>query len=118
MHHLLRILYKYKRNKIYYLTARSYLSYEATYNWLTSMNLPVEKKNIVITRSATEKKRIIEKINLTGSHLYYIDDLSYLSKTKGIILYTDLISYFQNLNNSKKITYFGLKEIKRFLLLN
>lgn len=118
MHRLLKVLYSNKNNKIFFLTARSYLSFDATFFWLKEMNIPVEKDEVIITRTAKEKKRIFQNLNMASLNIYYFDDLAYLEKNNRLILYNDLIDYFTNLSNQNKIKYYGLKELNKFIHKN
>jgi hypothetical protein len=115
MHRLLKILYSNKRNKIYFLTARSYFSYEATYTWLKEMELPVERDEIFITRTAEEKKEIFKEVDLKRLNVYYLDDLAYLASKNNLLLHKDLIEYFQQLSEKKIIKFFGINELEEFI---
>jgi hypothetical protein len=115
MHRLLNILYLNKRNTIYFLSARSYFSFKSTFNWLSNMELPVEKDKIFITRTAEEKKKIFKQLKLDKLNIYYFDDLAYLESNNNIVFYTDLIEYFRNLAKKNKIKYYGLQELTKFI---
>lgn len=118
MHRLLNSLYLNKRNTIYFLSARSYFSFKSTFNWLSNMKLPVEKDKIFITRTAEEKKKIFEKLNLDKLNIYYFDDLAYLESNNNIFFYTELIEYFRNLAKKNKIKYYGFDELTKFIAKN
>lgn len=110
MHRLIRILKSSPNNKIIFLTARGFKSKQATIKWLTQFGFPPAQDELFIVRNASEKIKILSKIN-TKNKLYFIDDLAYLEKNGTIQVYDELIKKVEKLN----LKYFGLTQIENII---
>jgi hypothetical protein len=115
MNRLINILYNNPNNKIFFLTARGYFSYNATIKWLKSLNFPVGKYDVFITRTAHEKVNILKKVVSTKNNIYYIDDLSYINNDGSLITYADIISKLNIMHTKKIIHFFDIRKINQFI---
>lgn len=97
-----------QRNRIIFLTARSFYLYKTTKTWLRK-NL-MNDVNLVMVMEAKDKVRIIKILSKSVKKMVVIDDLTY-GHESGKVLYYDTV--ICNLKGMKRLKYLGLNEINQ-----
>ncbi|RQO70212.1 hypothetical protein DBR43_19475 [Pedobacter sp. KBW06] len=100
------IVCKRKEAKVIFISARSFLSYRTTQEWLRSCGL--EGCDLILVARAADKMYYIKTLISMGLPVVYIDDLSYNHEYGEMKLYDELIQDISGL----PITYLGIKEIE------
>ena len=101
---------KSKKNlKIIFLSARSFMFYQASKSWLKKYNFPVNCKNLILVDSARTKLKFFNSVSDFHSNITVIDDLSYMDSDGKIHLFSDVINEIKK----TKMTYLGLSFIKK-----
>ncbi|EDM38337.1 hypothetical protein PBAL39_01942 [Pedobacter sp. BAL39] len=88
-----------------FLSARSYLNYRVTCQWLSGNGLP--GRNVILVADPQEKLEYITELLCRGLKVVYIDDLSHGHEFGNVNLYEDLILDLKAL----PVAYLGIKEI-------
>lgn len=115
MRRLIDILYKNPNTLVLFLTARSLLDYQTTYNWLKSQGFPLKYSNLFIVNSPKFKVRILKALENQKLNVYYIDDLSYNQENGEIKFYdSDINEIIKITALHKHIKHFGYADIERF----
>lgn len=92
--------------KVIFISARSFLSYRTTGQWLRSCGL--EGCELILVAHAADKMYYIKTLISKGFSVVYIDDLSYNHEHGEMKLYDELIQEI----NGLPLTYLGIKEIE------
>ncbi|NQX37798.1 hypothetical protein SAMN05421820_103202 [Pedobacter steynii] len=100
------ILCKRKSAKVIFISARSFLSYQSTQEWLRSCGL--DGCDLILVARAADKMYFIKTLISSGLKVVCVDDLSYNHEHGEMKLYHELI---QELNELPLI-YLGIKEIE------
>jgi len=117
MKKLLSILQSNKNNKIFFLTARSYFSRATTIEWLTENGILVENSELIITRTAEDKIKIIKALPLNNfKKIYFIDDLSHKHETMHVEMFEKEIRAIEELakKHNQTFSYYGKNLIDTF----
>src|SRR5215217_1354335 len=91
--------------KVIFISARSYLSYSVTSDWLISNGLPGDK--LILVAKPDHKLDYIIELLYRNIRVVYIDDLSHSHELGTVKLYEELILGLKEL----PIQYLGVNEI-------
>lgn len=94
------------RQKVIFISARSYLDYFSTRKWLAANGLKADC--VVLVRRAEDKLDYINELLSRGVSVVYIDDLSYGHEFGVMKLYEKVILKLKEM----PIKYLGVKEIE------
>lgn len=94
-----------QRAEVIFISARSFLNYNATRDWLRGNGLPGNKV-ILVARPEDKLKYILELLH-REMEVIYIDDLSYGHEHGTVCLYDQLILSVKEL----PLSYLGINEI-------
>ncbi|WP_342328502.1 hypothetical protein [Pedobacter sp. FW305-3-2-15-E-R2A2] len=100
------IVCKRKVAKVIFISARGFLSYRTTRQWLRSCGL--EGCDLILVAHAADKMYYIKTLISMELPVVYIDDLSYNHEHGDMKLYDELIQEV----NGLPLTYLGIKEIE------
>ena len=101
---------KEKLEKFFFLTARNYLHYFNTYNWLKNNSFPLSLSDLILTNTASEKVILLNCFAKKGYKIIFIDDMTYGHESGIVKFYNDSIKELKKSN----IRYFGNVYIDKF----
>ena len=95
---------------VIFLSARNFLYFGLTLNWLNSVGIAVRKKDLFLVNTAAEKLLFLKL--LAGKKVVFVDDMSYNQENGEEKLRIELI------NKIKKLPYVNFWDLKKINEIN